>query len=150
MLFGEEHVRAYRESGGQVGHEWQDGVFTLLLTTTGRHSGDEHTTPLIYVPTPDEVDDDGAEQGFAIVASKAGADDHPDWYRNLVEDPDVVIQVGADRMRARARTATDDERAAVWPDLTDVWPDFDAYVAKADREIPVVLLAPTQDPVTET
>lgn len=145
MLFGEEHVRAYRESSGQVGHEWQEGVFTLLLTTTGRSSGNDYTTPLIYVSTSV-----GGDDGFAIVASKGGADEHPDWYLNLVEDPDVVIQVGADRMRATATTATSEQRAEVWPDLTAVWPQFDDYVAKADREIPVVLLTPTQDPVTET
>lgn len=143
MLFGQEHVRAYRESDGQVGHEWQDGVYTLLLTTTGRTSGNDYTTPLIYVPA--EVD---GEAGFAIVASKGGDDHDPDWYLNLLADPDVDIQVGADRMQAVARTATPDERAAAWPDLVAVWPQFDDYVAKTDRVIPVVLLRPTQEPVT--
>ncbi len=133
MLFGQEHVRAYVESDGQVGHEWQDGVFTLLLTTTGRRSGEDYTTPLIYVTN---------EGGFAIVASKGGADGHPDWYLNLVDDARVEIQVGADRMHALARTASDAERATLWPALTDTWPAFDDYVAKTDREIPVVILTP--------
>ncbi len=133
MLFGEEHVRAYRETDGQDGHEWQEGVYTLLLTTTGRTSGTAYTTPLIYVP---------AEPGYAVVASKGGDDEHPDWYRNLVADPRVDIQVGADRMHASARTADEDETAELWPKLTAVWPDFDAYVARTDRRIPVVLLTP--------
>lgn len=138
MLFGEEHVRAYRESDGQVGHEWQDGVYTLLLTTTGRTSGEDYTTPLIYVAT-DDVTDHG---GFAVVASKGGADEDPDWYRNLLDDPTVQIQVGADRMEARAHTADEEEKADLWPRLTTVWPDFDNYVAKTDRRIPVVIITP--------
>lgn len=134
MLFGQEHVRAYRESDGQVGHEWQDGVYTLLLTTTGHRSGDDYTTPLIYITSGED---------FAIVASKGGADEHPDWYRNLVEDSDVTVQVGADRMEATARTATPVEKADLWPGLTEVWPDYDEYAKKTDREIPVVLVTPT-------
>lgn len=133
MLFGQEHVRAYRESNGEVGHEWQDGVYTLLLTTTGRRSGEPYTTPLIYI----EVDD-----GYAIVASKGGADDHPDWYRNLVADPTVEVQVGPEQFTATARTVDARERAQLWPRLTDVWPDYDDYVARTDREIPVVVLSP--------
>lgn len=133
MLFGQEHVRAYRESNGEIGHEWQDGVYTLLLTTTGRTSGEPYTTPLIYI----EVDD-----GYAIVASKGGADDHPDWYRNLVADPEVEVQVGSEQFAATARTVDDRERAQLWPRLTDVWPDYDDYATRTDREIPVVVLSP--------
>lgn len=133
MLFGKEHVEAYRESDGEVGHEWQDGVHTLLLTTTGRVSGDSHTTPLIYIR-------DGEQ--FAIVASKGGAPDHPDWYQNLVADPHVQVQVADRVFAATAETADAADRARLWPDLVAVWPDYDDYAAKTDREIPVVLLTP--------
>lgn len=133
MLFGEEHVKAYRESDGEVGHEWQDGVHTLLLTTTGRVSGDSHTTPLIYIR-------DGEQ--FAIVASKGGAPDHPDWYHNLVADPHVQVQVADRVFAATAETADAADRARLWQDLVAVWPDYDDYAAKTDREIPVVLLTP--------
>lgn len=133
MLFGQEHVRAYRESNGEVGHEWQDGVYTLLLTTTGRKSGEPYTTPLIYI----EVDD-----GYAIVASKGGADDHPDWYHNLVANPSVEVQVGSEQFTATARTVDAQERAQLWPRLTDVWPDYDDYETRTSRKIPVVVLSP--------
>lgn len=133
MLFGTEHVQAYRESGGEVGHEWRPGVFTLLLTTTGRRSGTAYTTPLIYGR-------DGRD--YVIVASKGGADEHPDWYRNLDADPDVEIQVEADVMAATARTAAGDERARLWATMADIWPAYNDYADKTDREIPVVMLTP--------
>lgn len=134
MLFGEEHVETYRRTGGEVGHEWQPGVFTLLLTTTGRTSGQAHTTPLIYGRDGDD---------YVVVASKGGAPEHPDWYRNLTERPEIEIQVGPDVLPALARTATGDERARLWSTMVEIWPDYDAYAAKADREIPVVVLTPS-------
>lgn len=133
MLFGDEHVRRYQETDGEVGHEWHDGVFTLLLTTTGRRSGQARTTPLIY----------GEHDGeYVVVASKGGADDHPDWYRNLVDHPEVELQIGADVFAAAARTATADEKAEIWPRMAEIWPDYDHYAEKTDRDIPVVLLEP--------
>lgn len=133
MLFGEEHVRKYRETGGEVGHEWQPGVFTLLLTTTGRRSGEPYTTPLIYR-------EDGSD--YVVIASKGGADTHPDWYRNLDEHPEVEIQVGREVMTASARTLSGDDRQHLWDKMADVWPDYNEYAEKADREIPVVVLTP--------
>jgi deazaflavin-dependent oxidoreductase (nitroreductase family) len=131
MLFGKEHVDRYRETGGAEGHEWQPGVFTLLLTTKGRRTGREHTTPLIYRE---------AGEGWAIVASKAGAPDHPDWYLNLTDDPNVTVQIADEVFPARARTAGDDEKAEIWPRMAEVWPDYDEYQKKTDRPIPVVVL----------
>lgn len=134
MLFGDEHVRKYRDTGGDVGHEWQPGVFTLLLTTTGRRSGEEYTTPLIY-------GEGGSD--YLVVASKGGADDHPDWYLNLTEHPQVRIQVADRVMSATARTASSDERSRLWPGMAEIWPAYDDYARKTDREIPVVVLTPS-------
>jgi deazaflavin-dependent oxidoreductase (nitroreductase family) len=130
-LFGEEHVRRYRETDGEVGHDWK-GTQTLLLTTTGRKSGDERTTPLIYQPVGDDA--------YAIVASKGGADAPPAWYLNLEADPEVDVQVKGDRFTARARTATPDEKPDLWKTMTATWPAYDDYQKKTDREIPVVVL----------
>ena len=130
-LHGEEHVRIYRETGGEVGHDWKKGTSILLLTTKGRKSGKERTTPLIYGTSGD---------AFVVVASKGGADEPPGWYANLEADPDVQVQVRDEVFPARARTATPDEKPQLWEQMTDRWPDYDDYQASTDREIPVVLL----------
>lgn len=132
-LFGQEHVDKYRETEGEVGHEWQPGVYTLLLTTTGRRSGESYTTPLIYGEHGDD---------YVIVASKGGAAEHPDWYRNLEADPEVEIQVGDQIMDATARTATGEERERLWSMMAGIWPDYDEYAKRTARQIPVVALTP--------
>jgi len=130
MLFGQEHVDRYRATDGEEGHEWQ-GVRTLLLTTTGRRSGEERTTPLIY------GEDDGS---FVVVASKGGAPDDPAWMKNLREDPEARVQVAADKFDARARAATGEERDRLWAHMAEIWPAYEDYATKTDREIPVVVL----------
>ncbi len=130
-LFGEEHVRRYRETGGEVGHIWKEGSTVLLLTTTGRKSGQPRTTPLIY------AEDDGR---YVIVASKGGAPEHPGWYENLQKTPEVELQVEDDVFRARARTAEGEERERLWAKANEVWPHYAEYAQKTDREIPVVVL----------
>ena len=130
-LFGEEHNRRYRETDGEVGDIWRRGSKILLLTTTGRNSGERRTTPLIYEKAGDQ---------FVIVASKGGAREDPGWYRNLVKDPLVELQVKGDVFPARARTATGDERERLWELAAQQWPDYDTYQDKTDREIPVVVL----------
>ena len=130
-LFGEEHVRRYRETNGEVGHIWRRGAKTLLLTTKGRKTGEPRTTPLIY-----EV----AARGYVIVASNGGAPKHPGWYRNLVKEPRVELQVKGDVFSARARTATGDERERLWRLAAQQWPDYDEYQKRTDRRIPVVVL----------
>jgi deazaflavin-dependent oxidoreductase (nitroreductase family) len=132
MLFGEEHVRTYRETSGETGHEWRPGVFTLLLTTTGRRSGRPYTAPLIYGRDGDD---------YVVVASKGGAPDHPDWYRNLEAKPQVELQVGAEVLDATARTATGEERERLWRMMAAIWPDYDSYAERTDRQIPVVVLS---------
>ena len=131
MLFGDEHVRRYEETDGAEGHEWQEGVPALVLTTTGRKTGQERKFALIY----QEIDGNAV-----IVASKGGAENHPGWYFNLVETPEVKVQVMADKYTARARTAEGEERAKLWEQMAKVWPDYDNYQTKTDRQIPVVVL----------
>jgi deazaflavin-dependent oxidoreductase (nitroreductase family) len=131
-LFGDEHVRRYRETGGAEGHDWR-GTQTLLLTTTGRKSGQKRTSPLIYQPYGDN---------YLVVASKGGAPAPPAWYLNLQEHPRVEVQVRDDTFPARARTATPEEKPDMWRTMTATWPDYDAYQRKTDRDIPVVVLEP--------
>jgi deazaflavin-dependent oxidoreductase (nitroreductase family) len=128
-LFGQEHVRAYRESNGEHGYNWR-GTNILLLTTTGRSTGSERTTPLIH-----RVDDGR----WVVVASKGGFPDHPDWYKNILADPDVEIQVLGEVIPVRAGTAEGDERTRLWGLMTEVWPAYDDYQRKTAREIPVVV-----------
>jgi deazaflavin-dependent oxidoreductase (nitroreductase family) len=129
-----EHIQRYVASGGADGHEWKPGVPTLLLTTTGNKSGLRRRTALIYAR-------DG--ESYLVVASAGGAPGHPAWYRNLDADPAVHVQVGAEEFDARARTATGEERDRLWPVVTKVWPPYDDYQARTDRQIPVVVLTPT-------
>jgi proline iminopeptidase len=130
-LFGDEHVRRYQETGGEVGHDWREGSTVLLLTTTGRSSGEPRTVPLIYAQ-------DG--ERYVIVASKGGAPDDPGWYRNLQKTPVVTLQVRDDVFRARADTAEGDERERLWRAANTVWPHYDEYALRTDRQIPVVVL----------
>jgi deazaflavin-dependent oxidoreductase (nitroreductase family) len=136
MLFGEEHAERYVETGGDVGHEWQPGVYTLLLITRGRQSGRPRVAPLIY-----RTDGDA----YVIVASKGGSDVPPAWYLNLVANPDVEIQVEDRRLRARARDAEGEERERLWKLMAEVWPQYDDYQRKTDRQIPVVVLDPVDE-----
>ncbi|MEU8346374.1 deazaflavin-dependent oxidoreductase, nitroreductase family [Actinomadura meyerae] len=130
MLYGDEHVRRYQETDGAEGHDWQ-GTTTLLLTTKGRKTGKEYTTPLIYQPHGD---------AYLVVASKGGADEPPSWYLNLQANPEVKVQVKGDKFTARARTATPEEKPEMWRKMAAVWPDYDEYQKKTSREIPVVVL----------
>jgi deazaflavin-dependent oxidoreductase (nitroreductase family) len=130
-LFGQQHVRAYRETGGERGYHWR-GATILLLTTTGRASGQDRITPLIFR-------DDGDGDAWVVVASKGGSPDHPDWYKNLLANPEATLQVKAETIPVRADTAHGDERARLWRRMTEVWPDYDRYQQRTDREIPVVV-----------
>ncbi|MBV9918025.1 MAG: nitroreductase family deazaflavin-dependent oxidoreductase [Solirubrobacterales bacterium] len=130
MLFGQEHVKRYLETDGAEGHDWR-GTSVLILTTTGRRSGQQRSTPLIYRRHGDD---------YVIVASKGGAPDHPAWYLNLAEHSEVTAQVKGDRFAARARTANAEERPELWQLMNEQWPDYDSYQQKTGREIPVVVL----------
>jgi deazaflavin-dependent oxidoreductase (nitroreductase family) len=129
-LFGQEHVRRYVETNGDVGHEW-NGTTVLILTTTGRRSGRQLSTPLIYGRHGDD---------YLVVASRGGADRHPAWYLNLEATPTVQVQVRSDRFEARARTATREEKPELWRTMLARWPDYDRYQQRTRRQIPVVVL----------
>lgn len=130
-LFGQEHVRVYRETGGERGHLWRRGTTILLLTTTGKTSGQPRTLPLIYRTDGDR---------WILVASNGGADEHPRWFQNLEANPEATIQVLDDEIPARMSVAEGEERERLWKLMAEVWPDYDDYQARTDREIPVVVL----------
>lgn len=129
---GESHVRAYRETGGERGYIWNNATI-LLLTTTGRKTGEAKTVPLIFVP-------DGPN--FVIIASLGGAPNHPVWYLNLEANPRVMLQVKNRVFEAEARIADSPERERLWAKAVEAWPQYDDYQAKTARQIPVVVLEP--------
>ncbi|MGZ4174445.1 MAG: nitroreductase family deazaflavin-dependent oxidoreductase [Solirubrobacteraceae bacterium] len=130
-LFGQEHVRVYRETNGERGYTWRNGTKILLLSTIGHSSGEERTTPLIH------REDRGR---WVVVASKGGSPADPAWYRNLQANPEATIQVKAETIPVRASDAQGEERERLWRDMAEVWPDYDNYQRKTDRTIPVVVL----------
>ncbi|WP_024286160.1 nitroreductase family deazaflavin-dependent oxidoreductase [Cellulomonas sp. KRMCY2] len=127
-----QQTRTYLASGGTEGHE-SNGVYTLVLAATGRRTGQPRRTCLIYGTSGDD---------FVVVASKGGADQDPDWFKNLQADPSAGVQVGTRRFTARARIASLDEREALWPQMARMFPLYDEYAQKTDRVIPIVLLTP--------
>jgi deazaflavin-dependent oxidoreductase (nitroreductase family) len=129
-----EQTRTYLASGGTEGHE-SDGVYTLVLATTGRTSGEPRRTCLIYGTSGDD---------FVVVASKGGADEDPDWFKNLQAYPSVGVQVGTRRFTGRARVASPAEREALWPQMARIFPLYDEYAQKTDRVIPIVLVTPQE------
>jgi len=132
-LVGDEHVRRYRETGGEVGYLW-NGVPTLLLTTKGRRTGEPRTSALIFAR-------DGED--YLVVASMGGAPRHPQWYRNITAHPEAEIQVRADRLPVVGRTASVEDKPRLWRIVTGVWPNYDVYQTRTERDIPIVVLSPT-------
>ena len=133
-LLGEEHVRVYRETNGETGYIW-NGVPILLLTTTGRKSGEPRTIPIIFTAYKDS---------WVIIASKGGWPTHPNWYLNILDDPHVQVQVKADVFEAKARTAESPERERIWAECVKTWPNYDIYQSRTDRQIPVVVIEPVR------
>jgi deazaflavin-dependent oxidoreductase (nitroreductase family) len=126
----QEHVRLYQATDGEDGYIWNNAPI-LLLTTKGRKSGKDYTTPLIF----------GEDNGrYLIVASRGGAPAHPQWYLNLAANPEVGLQVKGDKFKARARTADDAEKPALWKTMTAIWPAYDEYQTRTQRTIPLVVL----------
>ena len=124
----------FRLTGGRLGSRFLRGAPVGLLTTTGRKSGERRTTPLIYL-------DDG--ERVVLVASQGGFPKHPLWYLNLAEHPDVEFELPRrPRRRYSARTADAPEKAALWPRLCAIYPDYADYQARTDRDIPVVICEP--------
>lgn len=131
-LLGADHIAAYRESDGEVGYLW-NGVPTLLLTTTGRKSGEPRTSALIFGTDGDD---------YLVVASMGGAPMHPQWYLNITASAEAEIQVKAEHIKVTARTASPEEKPRLWDIVRGVWPNYDAYQARTERDIPVVVLSP--------
>ena len=131
-LFSRVHVFLYRASGGRIGGHFRAAP-VLLLTTTGRKTGRQRTTPLLYV-------EDG--ERYAVVASVGGAPAHPSWYLNLRANRAATIQLGRRKLQVAADTAGPDERGRLWALATRMYPSYDAYQAKTSREIPIVILTP--------
>jgi deazaflavin-dependent oxidoreductase (nitroreductase family) len=131
-LLGDEHVRRYRETDGEVGYEW-NGAPTLLLTTTGRRSGAPRTSALIFARDGD---------AYLIVASVGGSPRHPAWYLNLQADPHASVQVRDEHLDVIAHTASPTDKPRLWQIVNSVWPNYDVYQSRTEREIPVVVLSP--------
>jgi proline iminopeptidase len=136
-----DHASRYISSGGTDGHLYtitppgysEMTVPSLLLTTTGRQSGEKFIFPLFYGQTGNS---------YIIVASKGGAPEQPGWYRNLLANSEVDVQVGTKKLKAKARTATGEERSQLCNRAVAFWPPYADYQKKTNREIPVVVLDP--------
>jgi deazaflavin-dependent oxidoreductase (nitroreductase family) len=126
----QEHRRRYEETNGEEGHLW-NGVPTLLLSTLGRRSHEVHTTPLIYGRDGDS---------YLVVASVGGGPKHPNWYLNLVQQPIVRVQVVGEKFTARTRPATPEEKPDLWRTMAAIWPAYDDYQKRTERDIPVVII----------
>jgi len=131
-LVGDEHIRRYRDTDGEVGYIW-NGAPTLLLTTTGRRTGEPRTSALIFGRDGDD---------YVVVASMGGAPRHPQWYLNISAQPEADIQVRGDRIPVVGRTAPPSEKRRLWQIVIGTWPNYDVYQSRTDREIPVVVLSP--------
>jgi deazaflavin-dependent oxidoreductase (nitroreductase family) len=125
-----KHIRRYVATGGKDGHLFH-GMPTLLLTTRGRKSGKLYRTALIYGQDSDR---------YLVIPSNGGSVEHPAWYLNLVENPAVEVQVNADIFSAHARIANVEEKPTLWQIMAKIFPRYNTYQKKADREIPVVIL----------
>ena len=127
-----DQVKAYEASGGTERTTLQ-GVPVVVVTSVGARSGKLRKNPVM------RVEHAGS---YALVASKGGAPEHPTWYHNLIGHPTVELQDGPDRRDYTVRVAEGDERARWWERAVEVWPAYERYQAKTDREIPVFIAEP--------
>ena len=129
-LLNESHIKAYRETNGETGYIW-NGATCMLMTSTGRKSGEKRTIAIIFTQVGDK---------YVLIASKGGAPTHPLWYLNVSADPDVEVQIKGEVFAATARTAASPEREELWAECVKQWPNYDIYQSRTDRVIPVVVL----------
>jgi deazaflavin-dependent oxidoreductase (nitroreductase family) len=132
QAFVDLNTTLYRRTGGRLGNNVK-GAPVLLLEHVGRKSGKARTTPVLYL-------EDGTD--LVIVASRGGSDAMPAWFFNLQASPATTVQVGRKRRSVIARQASAEEKQRLWPLLTEMFPDFDAYQRRTVRPIPVVILSP--------
>ncbi|MAU09060.1 MAG: nitroreductase family deazaflavin-dependent oxidoreductase [Anaerolineaceae bacterium] len=131
--FNARIIKEFRANEGVVGGPFE-GATLLLLHTTGAKSGKERVNPLMYFKEGDR---------YVIIASKAGADSHPDWYYNVKANPDVSIEVGTEQLDAQASIAPEPDRTQLYEKMESISSAFTEYKNKASRVIPVVTLTPT-------
>lgn len=124
-------IEQFRANAGQMKSGPFAGRSLLLLTTRGARSGTERTSPLVYSRDGDK---------YVIVASKGGAPTHPSWYHNLRANPEVTVELGSEKFRARAKLAEDAERRRLYDKHAERMPAFAEYEKKTTRKIPVVVL----------
>jgi deazaflavin-dependent oxidoreductase (nitroreductase family) len=127
------NVWAYRLTAGWLGGTFRGGAPVCLVTTIGRRSGRRRTVALLYLMDGEDV---------VLVASKGGMSHSPAWYHNMMAAPDVDVEIGSATRPMRARRASDAEKAALWPRLVAMYPDYDDYQRRTTRSIPVVILSP--------
>ena len=132
--FNHAIIEEFREHDGRLGGQFE-GAPMLLLHSTGAKSGQERINPMMY---------QAVGEHWAVFASKAGAPTNPDWYHNVVANPDATIEVGTETKSVRARVATGDERDTIWTTQKERYSGFADYERQADREIPVVILEPAE------
>jgi deazaflavin-dependent oxidoreductase (nitroreductase family) len=131
-VMGAAHIALYRRTGGRIGGRFR-GAPCLLLTVTGRKSGQPRTAPLMYGRDGDD---------YVIVASKGGMPKPPVWWLNLKNNPTAEIEVGSERHRVTAEEIEGEERERLWKLMTGIYPSYDSYQKKTSRVIPVVKLHP--------
>jgi deazaflavin-dependent oxidoreductase (nitroreductase family) len=128
------HAGVYRATGGKLfGRMGKSPI--LLLNTVGRKTGRKRTTPLLYVM-------DGED--FVIIASKGGAATHPAWYLNLRANPDATVEIGDREVQVEAGVADPEEKARLWEKMVEMYPTYDDYQRKTEREIPLLVLRPVE------
>jgi F420H(2)-dependent quinone reductase len=128
------HAGVYRATGGKLfGRMGKSPI--LLLNTVGRKSGKKRTSPLLYVM-------DGED--FVIIASKGGASAHPAWYLNLMANPEATVEIEDREVRVRAEEADSEEKSRLWQKMVEMYPAYDAYQEKTEREIPLLVLRPVE------
>jgi len=127
------HTAVYRASGGRIGHRFPGSPPMLLLEHIGAKSGQQRTSPLVYV-------EDGGD--VFIVASKGGHPKHPAWFHNLKAHPDTTVQIGTEKRAVHARVANATERKRLWPKAVQTYSGYTGYQERTGREIPLVILEP--------
>jgi deazaflavin-dependent oxidoreductase (nitroreductase family) len=130
MDWNKHVIEEFRANGGKVGGGFE-GRPLLLLHTTGAKSGQPRVNPVAYVTDGDRL---------VVIASKGGAPSNPDWYRNLVANPLVTVEVGTEKFQARASVATEPDRTRLYQKMVSVMPGFAEYERKTTRVIPVIIL----------
>jgi F420H(2)-dependent quinone reductase len=128
------HAGVYRATGGKLfGRMGKSPI--LLLNTVGRKTGRKRTSPLLYVM-------DGED--FVVIASKGGAPTHPAWYLNLIANPEATVEIGDREVRVEAEVADPEDKPRLWQKMVEMYPTYDDYQRKTEREIPLLVLRPVE------